>query len=89
MRLKDDSLRQVRSAKPMVVGIVGVQDGEIVRLLVFEDAGLGIDIIRESLVAIEMIGRDIQDHGDARMEVDDGLELKAGNFEDDPGFGLA
>ena len=67
--------------------IVSVQNGEIVRLLVFENARFGVDVIRESLVAVEMVGRDVEDDGDARTKVDDGLQLKAGDFENDPGFG--
>ena len=57
--------------------VVGVEDCEIVRLLILEDSGLRINIICEGLVAVKVIGRDVQYDGDSRPKADDRLQLKA------------
>ena len=57
--------------------VIGVEDGEIILTLVFKDARLGVDVIRKSLVAIEMVGRDVQNHRDSRTKFNDRFQLKA------------
>ncbi len=42
--------------------VVGIQNGEIVRALVLENAGLGGGVVLKRVVPVEMIGRDIQHH---------------------------
>ncbi len=65
--------------------VVGIQNGEIVRALVLEDAGLGGSIVLERVVAVKMIGRDVQHHRDLRMEGLDRLQLKAADLQHHPG----
>src|SRR5256885_13923585 len=45
-------------------GIVSVENGEIVGSLFFENAGLGRGVSFQRAVAIEMIGREIQEDAD-------------------------
>ena len=56
---------------------IGVEDGEIVLPLVLEDSRFGVDVIVECLVAIEMVGRDVQNYRDPRTKFDDRLQLEA------------
>ena len=67
--------------------VIGVEHGEIILPLVLKDARLGVDVIRKSLVAIEMIGRDVQNHRDPRTKFNDRFQLKARYFKHDPGRG--
>ena len=55
------------------------------RGLVLEDARLGGGIVLEGVVAVEVIGRDIQHHRDLGVEGLDGLQLKAADLEHNPG----
>ena len=48
--------------------IVGIQDGEIVRLLRLEQASLGGGVVLEGVVAVQMILRDVQRQPDVRAE---------------------
>src|SRR5437588_5408432 len=57
--------------------IVGIEDRAVLRRLVLENARLSGDVVLESAVPIEMIGRDIQDHRDLRMECLYRLQLEA------------
>ena len=65
--------------------IVGVENAEVVLVLLGEDALLGESVVLEGAVAIEVVGRDVEDDGDCGMELLGGFELEAGDFEDGPG----
>ncbi len=62
-------------------GIVSVQDRVILRRLVLEDPRLGQHVGVEAVVAVEMVGRDVEDDGDFGMEALDALELEAGDLQ--------
>src|SRR5207249_8731585 len=57
-----------------------------VPLLILEDAGLRVDVVVESLVAVKMIGCDVQNHGDPWPEGDDSFQLKTRYFKHSPGI---
>ena len=65
--------------------VVGVEHHEVVCVLRGEDALLGERVVLESAVAVEMVGRDVEDDGDVGVELLSAFELKAGDFEDGPG----
>ena len=67
-------------------GVVGVQNREVGGGLVLEDASLGCGVVFERMVAVEMIGRDVQHYGDLGAKGLDGLQLKAADLEDNPGI---
>ena len=46
-------------------------------------------IVLEAAVAVEMVGRDVEDDGDVGMELDGAFKLEAGDLEDRPGVGSA
>src|SRR4029077_10797183 len=71
-----EQLRARTSRQSSGGGVVGIQDGEVILTLIFEDALLGVDVIVESLVAIEMVGRDVENHCDSRPKFNDGFQLK-------------
>ena len=54
-------------------------------VLLGEDALLGERVVFEGAVAVEVVGRDVEDDGDVGMELFSGFELEAGDFEDRPG----
>ena len=66
--------------------VVGVQHHEVVRVLRGKDALLGQRVVLESAVAVEVVGRDVEDDGDVGMELLRAFELKAGNLEHRPGL---
>ena len=66
--------------------IIRVQHGEIALQLVFEHAHFCVGVLIERAVAIEMIGRQIQQHTDLRTETFDGFQLKAADFGDRHGL---
>ncbi len=59
-------------------------DGDIVRLLVFEDPDLRLDVAFERPVPVEVVGLDVQEHGDPRPELVHVLELEARQLAHDP-----
>ena len=61
--------------------VVGVEDEGILNALIGEDALLGGDVILEAAVAIEMVGRDVENHGDIGAKLESGLKLEARDFE--------
>ena len=61
--------------------IVEVHHGEIVGRLRGEDSRLGVGVGLDPVVAIEVIGGDVEQRGDARMESVGRLELKAGGLD--------
>ena len=63
-------------------GIVGVHDGPIRRGLVPEDSRLGGGVFLFGRVPIQVVRREVQQHGNPRMERVGGLELKAADFND-------
>ncbi len=65
--------------------VVGVQDAAVVLVLLGEDALFGQRVVFEGAVAIEVVGRDVEDDGDLRMELLGGFKLEAGDFENVPG----
>jgi hypothetical protein len=62
-------------------------DGGVVGALVLEDAQLRVAVRLEAPVTVEVIRLQVQEHGDARTELDDVLELEAGELADDPLIG--
>jgi len=57
--------------------IIGVEDESVVVRLGGEDTLLGGDVILKAAVAVEVIGRDVEDDGDAGAEALGGLQLEA------------
>src|SRR5208337_4178451 len=47
---------------------------------------LGADVILKAAVAIQVVGRDVEDDGDRGMELNRAFELEAGDFKNRPGF---
>ena len=62
-------------------GVIGIQDREVVGLLILEDAGFGVHIGSEGAMTIQVIRRDVQDHSDFGTKGLNGLELETGDFE--------
>ena len=60
---------------------LGLHNGPIERLLVLEDAGLRAGVVGHRVVPVEMVRRDVQQHGDGGTEEADGLQLKRTDFE--------
>ena len=66
--------------------IVRIENREVIRLLVLEDARLGIHVSLERAMAIEMVRRDVQNDRNFRAESLNRFQLKTGNFQHDHGF---
>jgi hypothetical protein len=64
--------------------VVSVQNGELMRLLCFEQAAFCRLIRFHRAVTIQVVGRHVQRDGDVGAKVRDGLQLEAGDFEDVP-----
>ena len=62
--------------------IVGVDDRPVARRLIGEDARLRVAVLLDRRVPIEVIGREVQEHGDPGVERRARLELKAADFDD-------
>src|SRR6185369_15680218 len=62
-------------------GVVRIHHRPVVRALVREDARLGLPVLLEARVAIEMIGGEVQEHGHVRPKRVRPLELEAGDLE--------
>ena len=60
--------------------IVGVQHDPVSRRLVGENARFGVGVLRDVGVAIEVVGREVQQHRDPRLEGVDAFQLKAARF---------
>ena len=69
--------------------IVGVEHRRVAVLLAQEDALLGARVCREAPVAVEVIGRDVEQRRGARPEVVDPFELKARQLDDEDTPGRA
>src|SRR5207249_655352 len=63
--------------------IISVQDCEIFRLLVFEDAGFSVDVSVKARMAIQMVRSDVENDSDLRAERLNGFQLEAGDFQND------
>ena len=61
LRLNQIDLRARAAASATVVGSSALSTAKSLGALVFEDARLGADIVRQGVVAVEMIGRDVED----------------------------
>ena len=57
--------------------IIRVEHSKILRLLIFENARLGVGISGESAMPVEMVGCDIEHYGNLWTECLDGFKLKA------------
>ena len=68
-------------AQPLVIG---VQDGHVFRRLVMHDMPLGLFVGVEGPVPVQVIGRQVRHHGQARTSPDPGqpVQLEAGKLED-------
>ncbi len=58
-------------------GIVGIEHREIVRPLRLEQTGLGVRVVFEGVVTVQMILRHVKTGGDGRAECLDGFQLEA------------
>ena len=67
--------------------IVGIKHGQIAGLLRFEQACLGVRVIFESMMAVQMILRHIQTSCDDALKGLDGFQLEAGEFQHIPLIG--
>src|SRR6185369_862558 len=67
--------------------VIEIQHSEIVRRLVFENTRLGRSVVLHRTMAIEVIGRDIQNDGDLRTEGLDRFQLKTRNLKHNPSLG--
>ena len=65
--------------------IVGVENAVVVLVLRCKDALFGEGVVFEGAVAVEVVGRDVEDDGDGGVELLSGFKLEAGDFEDGPG----
>ncbi len=65
-------------------GIVGVEHGVIAGALGLEEPALGGGVVFESVVAVQVILRDVQRQGNVRAKFGDGLQLEAGEFQHVP-----
>jgi hypothetical protein len=68
-------------------GVVGVEDSKAVAGLGFKEAALGGFVILHGVVAIEVIGSEVETDADGGAEVVDGFQLEAGDFQDVPLIG--
>ena len=59
-------------------------DRGVLRDLVLEDPELRVAVRLEAAVAVEVVGLEVEQHGDARPELVDVLELEARELADDP-----
>ena len=66
--------------------VVGVQHQAILCRLRGKDALLGSNVVFKAAVTVEMIRRDVENHGNVGMKLLGGFKLEAGDFEDRPGF---
>ena len=64
--------------------VAPVQNGEIVCAGELDGAGLEVDVALEGAVAVEVIGRDVEDHAYVQARALDRLELKARQLQHDP-----
>ena len=64
-------------------GVLGIDDGEILRPLVLEDPLLDPRVCLEVPVPVEVVGRDVGDDRDVRAEPFDRLELKGRDLADE------
>jgi len=62
--------------------VVGVEDEGVGRGLAGEDLFLRGNVGLEAVVAVEVVGGDVEDDGDAGVELIGGFELEAGDLED-------
>ena len=68
-------------------GIVSVQDGDIIYMLVLEDVRFGGSVGSHSFMSIQMVGGDVEYHRDMRGNIHQ-FQLEAGKFNYSPIFGL-
>ena len=77
--------RRVRTSRGLGgARVVCVQHREVACVLRGKDALLGQRVVLKGAVPVEMIGRDVQDHRDLRMELFRAFELEAGNLQHRP-----
>ena len=69
-------------------GIVGVDHGDVARPLIGEDPQLRAEVVSERAVAVEVIGTEVEQHGDLRGEGLGVLELEGRALADDRRAGI-
>ena len=69
-------------------GIVGIEYREVIGLLILKDARLGVGVGLEGAVAVEVVRRDVQHHGNFRTKRLDRLQLEARHLEHHDGVRL-
>ena len=79
---------EVVVAEARDVGVVDAEDCDVVCALALEHAQLGGRVGAERAVAVEMVGRHVQEHGGMGAELLDALELKARELAHDRAPGL-
>ena len=65
-------------------GVFGVQHQAVLRGLLGKDALLDAGIVFKAAVTVQMIGRDVEYHGDRGVELLSGFKLEAGDLENRP-----
>ena len=89
---RDPQLRRVAGdvgvAQRRDVGVVDAQHGGVARALALEHAQLGRRVGLERPVAVEVVGRHVEQHGDVGAEALDAFELKARELAHDRPPGL-
>ncbi len=67
-------------------GIVRIEHGEIVRLLILKDARLGVDVSRKCPMAIEVVGSHVEHDRNFGAKAGDRFQLKTRNLQNNHGF---
>ena len=83
-----EDLRPGAAGQSGAGGIVGIQDREIFRLLILKNAGLGVRIGLEGAVAVEVVRRDVEHHGNFWTKGLDRFQLEARYFQHYYGVGF-
>src|SRR4030095_6492338 len=69
------------------IRVVAIKYGDIGSLLVLKNPKLRLTVRAKVRITIEMGGSDIQQRGDFGTKINDGVELKAADFDDVDGVG--
>ena len=80
--------RPRRGARSARAGSSAVHDPDVARALVGEDAQLGVAVVLERPVAVQVVGREVQEDRALGREGRAVLELEAGALADDGGVGV-
>ena len=85
---KPEDLRAGSCGHSYADGVVGIENGEVARLLVFENARFRVDVHFERSMTVEVIWSNVQHDGNFWTERLNRFQLKARNLKHDHGFRL-